>query len=492
MKNIERSKGENITEQVLSQLCDNTFLKLWVYPNLYTDRKGGKELCDVLVFFENQVFIFSVKDIKFNKDKEEQVAWKRWKKKAIDESITQVIGAERWIREFPDRIFLDANCKNPFPFDLKKENLIVHKIIVAHGAEVACKKQSDNNIAGSLAIRYSDKNYLLDIPFCLSLNKKNIIHVLDSYNLEIILKELDTITDLSSYFEIKEKAIESLNSLTYCGEEDLLANYLMDIDEDTNKHLIIPKGEVYTDLFIEEGTWVNFYKSSAYLRKKEADKISYFWDNLIQNTAQNILDGIILGNTDVFNGNSATLEMAKEPRFMRRALANMIKDSILAFPDSDMPVVRLLKSMPSFFPDRRYIFLQFKYPKKNSDKEYIPIRRQMLELACANEKNQFPILKKVIGIAIDAPKYSHENSEDFLLLNCEKWTEEQINHYNEINNHISNLAAKIHKNWGVGTVQEFPDVHNKRKVKIGRNEKCLCGSGKKYKKCCMSITSYRQ
>ncbi|HAI6492494.1 TPA: SEC-C metal-binding domain-containing protein, partial [Escherichia coli] len=25
----------------------------------------------------------------------------------------------------------------------------------------------------------------------------------------------------------------------------------------------------------------------------------------------------------------------------------------------------------------------------------------------------------------------------------------------------------------------------KFKVKLGRNDKCLCGSGKKYKKCCL-------
>ncbi|MEM2760097.1 MAG: SEC-C metal-binding domain-containing protein [Nitrososphaerales archaeon] len=32
-----------------------------------------------------------------------------------------------------------------------------------------------------------------------------------------------------------------------------------------------------------------------------------------------------------------------------------------------------------------------------------------------------------------------------------------------------------------------PEQEYSRRVKIGRNEACPCGSGKKYKKCCMRI-----
>ncbi len=30
-----------------------------------------------------------------------------------------------------------------------------------------------------------------------------------------------------------------------------------------------------------------------------------------------------------------------------------------------------------------------------------------------------------------------------------------------------------------------PDLPIRREIKIGRNEPCSCGSGKKYKKCCL-------
>lgn len=38
-----------------------------------------------------------------------------------------------------------------------------------------------------------------------------------------------------------------------------------------------------------------------------------------------------------------------------------------------------------------------------------------------------------IGIAIDAPKYSKGNSEDFILLDCGNWSAEQKKYYKQKN-----------------------------------------------------------
>jgi hypothetical protein len=53
---ISKSVGLTRTEQFLSKLCDNTFLKLWSYPNPF--REPGKELCDLIAVFENHVYLF--------------------------------------------------------------------------------------------------------------------------------------------------------------------------------------------------------------------------------------------------------------------------------------------------------------------------------------------------------------------------------------------------------------------------------------------------
>jgi len=78
---------------------------------LYRDQKlaggtDGKELCDLLVVCDPHVIIFSEKNINWS-DKPVQVAWSRWFKKAVEKSADQINGAERWISEFPDRVFLD-------------------------------------------------------------------------------------------------------------------------------------------------------------------------------------------------------------------------------------------------------------------------------------------------------------------------------------------------------------------------------------------------
>jgi hypothetical protein len=65
--------------------------------------------------------------------------------------------------------------------------------------------------------------------------------------------------------------------------------------------------------------------------------------------------------------------------------------------------------------------------------EYRPMRRQLLEFACGAAKLKWPHLTKVIGIGIDAPKYSLINSEDFILLNCDNWTEEDQAYYEKAN-----------------------------------------------------------
>ena len=105
-RKIERGIPVNTTEKTLSDLCDLAFLKLWSFPNPY--KEPGKELCDVLVVFDNNIIIFSVKNIKYNENKG-LAGWQRWKRKAIDESITQINGAEKWIKNHPDQIYLNKN-----------------------------------------------------------------------------------------------------------------------------------------------------------------------------------------------------------------------------------------------------------------------------------------------------------------------------------------------------------------------------------------------
>jgi hypothetical protein len=478
-RKISKSQGQTPTEVSLARLCDGTFLKLWSYANPF--KSDGKELCDLIAVFENHVFLFFDRESRtFDTSSQDiSVIWPRWKKTAIDRQIATADGAARYIQRCPDEVYLDQKCTVRLPIRLAEDNLVVHRFIVAHGAKDACLEFSPDNVSGSLGITYSDDpdDPRTAFPFIVHLRRANPVHILDSHTLGIILAELDTFRDFVSYIDAKEQAISRYDHLSYCGEEDLLGHYFQNYDVKAKRHFIGTTRKRINLLHIAEGTWVSVANSAPYRRKKEADASSYLWDDLLQRTAQNALDGTLSGNSDIYNSQSAIFEMAKEPRFIRRALADHIKNAIAEFPYDREGVVRHISFMPSYYPGTKYIFLQLRWPEStvgDYDTEYRPLRRTMLEIACGAVRNKFPHLKKVIGIAIDAPKDKPTNSEDFILMDAE-WSDERRQTYEDLNKELKFFEMRDLK-MGRGRVKNFPDA---RKVpsrpKIGRNEPCPCG-----------------
>jgi hypothetical protein len=103
---IRRGKGVTKAERYLNRLCESSFLSLWSYAGVYRDQhwgsaanKEGKELCDALVVFENDIIIFSDKDCRFSDSGDIFKDWARWYRKAIKKSADQIFGAERCIRD---------------------------------------------------------------------------------------------------------------------------------------------------------------------------------------------------------------------------------------------------------------------------------------------------------------------------------------------------------------------------------------------------------
>jgi hypothetical protein len=385
------------------------------------------------------------------------------------------------------KIFLDGDQTVEFPIAIDRSKMIVHKIVVAHGAVEACRAFSDSNVYGSLAVSYGTPSGDVSLPFLVEIDKSQPFHLLDSHNLPIVLGELDTIFDLSSYLDAKIEAVQRYDGLVYCGEEDLLAHYFLNYDTEKNRHYIGTAETGYNGFLIGEGEWKDFIETSPYKRKKEADAPSYLWDEIIQKTARNALNRTLLGNSTLLRGQSAIHEMAKEPRFSRRALSTAMIGAIKNFPESSAPLVRNVSFMPSFYKGKAYVFLQLKATNIGDyDNDYRPKRQVMLEIACGAAKNKFPELDTVVGIAIDAPKYATKNAEDFVLMNCEDWTDETREHYERANEGFDffrtpNLVMRKR------TSKEFPDPERpakaSRQVKPGRNDPCPCGSGRKYKKC---------
>lgn len=115
-----RSEGVTASERYLAKLATKTFLDLWCYPNLFSG--PGKELCDLLAVCGDDILIFSDKTIEWPDGSDVHVAWQRWYRRAVERSVAQVRGAARWIRQFPDGLYLDAACTKKFPLKLPPLN----------------------------------------------------------------------------------------------------------------------------------------------------------------------------------------------------------------------------------------------------------------------------------------------------------------------------------------------------------------------------------
>lgn len=488
MTAITRSPGVTPTERLLARLCDQSFLRLWSYPNPFKD--DGHELCDLLAVFGDRVFVFFDREIALadTPEKDPQVQWQRWKRKVIDAQARTAHGAERYLRS-GRKVYLDARREISFPIPMDPKNLVVHKIIVAHGAMEACKKFASANIYGSLAISYGARAPARSgdspFPFMIEVDKAAPIHVLDSHNLPIVLSELDTIADLSTYLDAKAKAIARYDFLSYCGEEDLLAHYMLNFDSSTNEHFIGTKDTGINGVLIGEGEWKDFVEGDLYRRTKHANRVSYLWDEILQVTCDNALKGKLLGDADLMQGPSAPLEMAKEPRFHRRALSAEMQRVIRNFPDPDGRMHRHVAFMPSFYAGKGYVFLQVGVtPDIRVQTDFRAKRREILRIACGAARNAMPGLEMVVGIGIEAPKFTRESAEDFLLMNCAEWSDDERASYEQENAEwgffCSPSLRKTHR-----TVKEFVTLSDRQKrgKKIGRNEPCPCGSGAKYKHC---------
>lgn len=485
----DKSTGVTKTEKMLAEFCEKSFLKLWSYPNPYKD--DGHELCDLLAVFGSRVFIFFDRENELAQDpnKDPMVLWDRWKRNVIDRQVKTAHGAERYIRSGRP-IFLDAKCVTPFPFAFDRGAAVVHKIIVAHGAKEACERASSQNVYGSLAITYTETDGGPTPPFHVEIDKRNPVHIFDSHNMPIVLRELDTVNDFAMYLDEKVRAATAFEHLAYCGEEDLLAHYLLNYDAKTKRHVIGPKkvekGRV-NSVMIGEGEWHGFVQTGLYKNTKSEDRVSYFWDELIQRTCQNSLDGTLGGNSNILRGESAIYEMVKEPRFMRRGLAQKMLAAVERFPDTG-PFSRQVTFLPSFEPKVAYVLLQLRAPAEfRAEPDYREKRQSLLEIACGAAKNKFPYLVKIIGIGIDAPKFSDRTiAEDFILMPCETWTDAMKGHYEELNEDWNFFGTPGMQEFKDRVTQFVPPPQAGARAssgKVGRNDPCPCGSGKKHKKC---------
>lgn len=480
---IIKSEGLTDSEKYLIKLSNKTFLNLWAYPNAYRDvwingRKAGKELCDLLVVCGNQVIIFSDKSIKWPEHENVGVAWSRWSRKAIKKSADQIRGAERWILENPDRIFIDQACTKPLPIKIPDSKEIkIHCVSVAIGASNACEEYFQGD-AGSFMIfphikdeSHFNKDLPDFMPFCIGDidTKGSFIHVMNDVTLDIVMQEMDTITDFTNYLDKKATFIRSGHLGNAAGEEDLLSYYMTNMEDEFNHGFAHPQEKDWREgenFVIGSGLYEEIKNNQSYIQKKQADRISYFlWDGLIEAFTKNIIDGTILvtegEELNISKHEIGVRYMAMEPRVLRRMYAEGI-DGILKKAHEQDRTFRSMMPNPESKDgrDTAYIIMTLKHPKKELEggyNQYRSVRQNMLQTYCLKFLMLHPHVSRVVGIAFEPPSTKKGNgfSEDMIYAEQpEKWSQENIKEIDRLTKHFNILQNIKYQNFGVN---EYPD-----------------------------------
>ena len=464
---IKRADGITESERYLKILCDRTFLSLWSYSGVYRDQvvgksSEGKEVCDLLVVFENHVIIFSDKDCQFPNSERLDLDWNRWFKRAIQKSADQAWGAERWIKQSQTRLFLDRSCSIPFPIDIPDLSTArFHLIVVAHDNSMRCQQELGGS--GSLIINTSIKgedHYVSDkggFPFLIGDidPSRTFVHVLGDTSLDIVLGTLDTISDFISYLTKKEQLLRSARLVIAAGEEDLLAYYLKNMNDVDEHDFVIPSDIVdgqIANLCFNEGLWEDFSQSPERQAQVSADRVSYVWDGLIESVSNHVLE-----DTQYFTTHPSVKEtepllrfLAREPRFHRRNLAAGLCGLIRTAP-KHMRATRYI--CPSSPKEPYYVFLTLPQFDWMTYEEYREARRNVLEACCYTVKLKFPEAQHIVGIATESGFDNEGRSEDTMYVDAIDWTEED-----DIRAKEASEALNILKNPNMFTIhdQEYP------------------------------------
>lgn len=281
---------------------------------------------------------------------------------------------------------------------------------------------------------------------------KTFIHVLTESTLDVLLNTLDTISDFVSYLEKKEKFFRSEVAVFSAGEEELLAFYLKDINDEGNHDFII--GDEINAIALQEGLWQEFCESPQRLEQLKQNAISYSWDNLIEKfsfhamtATQYFTNYLEISDTEI-----GLRFMAREYRTRRRML---MKGALEVFTNAPDGTYHVRCCLPSSEGDPYYFFLCLPQPNYASYEQYREYRMSFLEVGLMIVKLNFPEAIDIIGIASEPTNSSSQSSEDLLYLDARIWSEEM------------NEEAKIlQKETGILTSsntfhlneKEYPDI----------------------------------
>lgn len=483
LKPIKKEPSVNESERILTKIATNTFFSLWCYPSLFRSVGKGKELTDLTIYFNNTLILFSDKGhVKFQEHNKIDLAWSRWYRSAVKESAKQLHGAESFVRNHPDKIFLNSKLQDPFPFDLSRPSIKIHLVAVTRGIGDHAKRYFDSvkpGSSGTLGYFYQvPEKALLEKPFFVGdvVQEKTFVHVLDESGIKLLLEELCTPADFIRYLEVKENAIRKQKLLSSAGEEETLAFYLQEDGGYGFGNIANPPENRGNFFAIPEWEWKHYRYSVDYALRYNHKQKAKHWNEITARFSNCIVDASVGEANDLpFLTHSNAVEvLASENLYSSSLLASTLFDKFGSVPKG----ARSSRAVPSLSnPGRIYVFVFFPWDDDyESYDEYRRERTACMRLYAHVARYKFQKAIEILILGADT-KGREGGSETIFaidasipLTNDERASAQKIMKTYQILDNISERRIKT---------SEIPN-------NVGRNDPCPCGSTKKYKKCCFN------
>lgn len=311
---------------------------------------------------------------------------------------------------------------------------------------------------------------------------KGYVHVFDDATLDIVMNTLDTTPDFIAYLLKKESFLTRGHAVIAAGEEELLANYLQQLNGEDEHDFVLPKN--VGALFLDEGHWDEFRCHPQRIAQIEANRVSYLWDELIEKFSGHIMNG-----TQQYTSTSGPNESEIPLRFLaaeNRTRRRMLAQGLLNVVNKANATNRFVRIYQSLSPrEPYYVLLSIASTHAKSEEQYREVRRGLLEAYILVCKLMHPDAKDIVGIAL-SPSCELGCSEDLLYFDAREWTPEIEAEARLLQNDLR-ILKDVKPTYG--KYNEYPQVPTRRAHfippgRFPRNAPCGCGSGLKFKKCC--------
>lgn len=457
---IQRDTSFTESERYVNGLGDKSFLKFWTWPNLFRDQEGGKEICDLIIVFGNDILLISDKEIEFKSEKGELVGWKRWYKDAITKSFKQTKGAERWIKTYPDRLFVDKKCTTKFPINIDLSKAKFHHILVTHGLENILEEK-----LGYGSLRFNNDINLGDTePYNIGkINNESFVHIFTGKTLKDCLEHFDTTSDFLNYLKVREIFFNLDKNVSINAEGDLISLWYESYDEFSNLRNILINEKLSQEVVdLVYPKFSEFIEREEFKRKREYEKNSYVWDEFINRFSFHILNGTSEGNenwTQIHEIEEKLRIMAQTNRFQRRLLGEGFIDMFYKFKNKRGTRAILVEEINQVF---LFMCLPFMGKFKGKVEEYRAVRRKMLTDYAYIYKYLQPSLNSLVLIgfrsAVDNEELTcdfFDDGNDFAYIDFGDWSENDVNDAKKIHDLYVQHRLFVSRNLTILSANEF-------------------------------------